>query len=155
MPTVVAFTSANTAVHICDMFALSTSSAVMPVIEQIQSKHLAEYPHVPQRADCRLALSAGTEATVQAAISKNGLEKLKRVVKSLTQNGHVHTLLFHWFGNYTLQDLVVASSKLRRSADHMLQHKPGLSEAQKTVLRDLIGGRNDLLGRLQPTRLSQ
>ena len=58
----------------------------------------------------------GTDKTVQAAIQKQGLEKLKRIVKSLTRNGHVHTLLFHWFGNYTLQDLVVASSQLRTAA---------------------------------------
>ncbi|KAL0055672.1 hypothetical protein WJX82_003065 [Trebouxia sp. C0006] len=90
----------------------------------------------------------GNEASLQVAIaSKNGLDKLKRVVKSLTKNGHVHTLLFHWFGNYTLQDLVVASSKLRRSAEHMLL-KPGQSEAQVAVLQDLIAGRNDLLGAL-------
>jgi hypothetical protein len=93
-----------------------------------------------------MAVSTGNEATVQVAIaSKNGLDKLKRVVKSLTKNGHVHTLLFHWFGNYTLQDLVVASSKLRRSAEHMLL-KPGQSEAQVAALQDLIAGRNDLLG---------
>ncbi|DBA74033.1 TPA: hypothetical protein ACH3X1_010851 [Trebouxia sp. C0004] len=90
----------------------------------------------------------GNEATVQVAIaSKNGLDKLKRVVKSLTKNGHVHTLLFHWFGNYTLQDLVVASSKLRRSAELMLL-KPGQSEAQVAALQDVIAGRNDLLGAL-------
>lgn len=93
-----------------------------------------------------MAVSTGNEASVQVAIaSKNGLDKLKRVVKSLTKNGHVHTLLFHWFGNYTLQDLVVASSKLRRSAEHMLL-KPGQSEAQVAALQDLIAGRNDLLG---------
>lgn len=58
----------------------------------------------------------GTDKTVQAAIQKNGLEKLKRIVKSLTSCSHIHTLLFHWFGNYTLQDLVAASSKLRTAA---------------------------------------
>ena len=93
-----------------------------------------------------MTLSTGNEASLQVAIaSKNGLDKLKRVVKSLTKNGHVHTLLFHWFGNYTLQDLVVASSKLRRSAEYMLL-KPGQSEAQVAVLQDVIAGRNDLLG---------
>ncbi len=97
-------------------------------------------------SDSPVTLSTGNEASLQVAIaSKNGLDKLKRVVKSLTKNGHVHTLLFHWFGNYTLQDLVVASSKLRRSAEHMLL-KPGQSEAQVAVLQDLIAGRNDLLG---------
>ena len=96
--------------------------------------------------DSSVTLSPGNEATVQVAIaSKSGLDKLKCVVKSLTKNGHVHTLLFHWFGNYTLQDLVVASSKLRRSAEHMLL-KPGQSEAQVAALQDLIAGRNDLLG---------
>ena len=63
-----------------------------------------------------LCCDPGTDKTVQTAIKNNGLEKLKRIVKSLTSNGHVHTLLFHWFGNYTLQDLVVASSKLRTAA---------------------------------------
>ena len=58
---------------------------------------------------------------MQQAITKNGLEKLKRIVKSLTSHGHVHSLLFHWYGNYTLQDLVEASSKLRRAAVVMLQ----------------------------------
>ena len=63
----------------------------------------------------------GTDKTVQAAIQKNGLEKLKRIVKSLTSCSHIHTLLFHWFGNYTLQDLVAASSKLRTAAVAALQ----------------------------------
>lgn len=58
----------------------------------------------------------GTDKTVQAAIQTTGLEKLKRIVKTLTLGGHIHTLLFHWFGNYTLQDLVAASSKLRTAA---------------------------------------
>lgn len=70
---------------------------------------------------------AGTESTVQTAINRKGLEKLKRVVSSLTSNGHVHTLLFHWFGNYTLQDLVEASSKLRRAALVML-HRANVSQ---------------------------
>ena len=64
---------------------------------------------------------------MQTAINRKGLEKLKRVVSSLTSNGHVHTLLFHWFGNYTLQDLVVASSKLRRAALVML-HRAKVSQ---------------------------
>ncbi len=76
---------------------------------------------------------------MQVAISRNGLEKLKRVVKYLTQNNgtnsHVHTLLFHWFGNYTLQDLVVASSKLRRSAVIML-HKVKVRVIRRRPLHD-------------------
>lgn len=58
----------------------------------------------------------GSDKGVQAAIQKNGFKTLKHIVKSLTLGGHVHTLLFHWFGNYTLQDLVAASSKLRTAA---------------------------------------
>ena len=69
--------------------------------------------HQHQVVSCRLL---GTDRAVQAAIQTKGLEKLKRIVKSLTSGGHIHTLLFHWFGNYTLQDLVAASSKLRTAA---------------------------------------
>lgn len=76
---------------------------------------VAYFPYCCQTSTCLCDLT-GTDKTVQAAIQKQGLEKLKRIVKSLTRNGHVHTLLFHWFGNYTLQDLVVASSQLRTAA---------------------------------------
>ena len=51
--------------------------------------------------------------TVLSAIQHGRLERLTRVVKSLVENKHIHTLIFHWFGNYTLQDLVTATSKLR------------------------------------------
>ena len=68
---------------------------------------------------------------MQAAIQKNGFEKLKRIVKSLTGSGHIHTLLFHWFGNYTLQDLVAASSKLRTAAVAAL-HKAQVQTPRST-----------------------
>lgn len=92
----------------------------------------------------------GTDKAVQAAIQKNGIEKLKRIVKSLASGGHIHTLLFHWFGNYTLQDLVAASSKLRTAAVAAL-HKAqdaGQGSMQVAVLKDVIDGKSDLLGTL-------
>ena len=77
------------------------------------------------------SFSIGSDKAVQAAIQKNGFEKLKRIVKSLTGSGHIHTLLFHWFGNYTLQDLVAASSKLRTAAVAAL-HKAQVQTSHST-----------------------
>ena len=71
---------------------------------------------IAKASSIHLWFLAGTDKSIQTALQKSGLEKLKRVVKSLTANGHIRTLLFHWFGNYTLQDLVGASSKLRTAA---------------------------------------
>lgn len=55
----------------------------------------------------------GDERSITAAISRGQLQQLNRVVKTLVDNHHVRTMIFHWFGNYTLQDLVTATSKLR------------------------------------------
>lgn len=58
--------------------------------------------------------------TVKTAINEGRLERLKRVIELLVQHEHVHQLIFHWFGNYTLQDLVTASSKLRSATQSIL-----------------------------------
>lgn len=58
---------------------------------------------------------------VQSAVVQGKLERLRKVIKALVDNGHVHTLIFHWFGNYTLQDLVIGASRVRTVAQMMLR----------------------------------
>lgn len=64
---------------------------------------------------------AGSDKSIQAAISRGQMLQFNRVVKTLVDNGHVRTMIFHWFGNYTLQDLVTASSKLRSVTINVLE----------------------------------
>ena len=58
----------------------------------------------------------GTREQAINALQKKSYQKLTRVVDILIESGKVPELVTHYFGNYSIQDLMEACFKLRKVA---------------------------------------
>ena len=67
---------------------------------------------------CRYAsvTPAGTREQAINALQRKSYQKLTRVVDILIESGKVPELVTHYFGNYSIQDLMEACFKLRKVA---------------------------------------
>eukprot|EP00803_Ostreobium_quekettii_P005558 evm.model.scf_1790.1 EVM.evm.TU.scf_1790.1 scf_1790:5402-13406(-) len=59
---------------------------------------------------------SGTEESIALALRKGGHLKLVHAINSIAGGGHIKELSRHFFGNYTLQDLLEACEKIREVA---------------------------------------
>ncbi|KAK9811218.1 hypothetical protein WJX72_000146 [[Myrmecia] bisecta] len=88
----------------------------------------------------------GSRETILAALAKKGQDKLVRIAHLLASCRHVPDLATHFYGNYTLQDLLDATAKLRGVAEQLRtqgKHPP-------EVMNRLAGGagQQDAFGEL-------
>ena len=58
----------------------------------------------------------GTVSTILQALHSGSLVLFCNVVKGLMAPEFIRSLMFHWYGNYTLQLIITAAGKLRAAA---------------------------------------
>ncbi|BDA44940.1 hypothetical protein COCOBI_06-4190 [Coccomyxa sp. Obi] len=100
---------------------------------------------VPHVAGLPPGTVGGSADTVIAAMAKRGQERLNHIIRVLSEHGHLKELTTAFFGNYTLQDLLDATHKLRQAAAKLrarntasssdIEHMLGFSDGQDSLIR--------------------
>ncbi len=72
--------------------------------------------HTQPTCTCASPKPAGTREQAINALQRKSYQKLTRVVDILIESGKVPELVTHYFGNYSIQDLMEACFKLRKVA---------------------------------------
>ncbi|CAL8469315.1 g8856 [Coccomyxa elongata] len=99
---------------------------------------------VPHVAGLPPGTVGGNADTVIAAMAKRGQERLNHIIRVLSEHGHLKELTTAFFGNYTLQDLLDATHKLRQAAAKLrarniasssdIEHMLGFSDGQDSLM---------------------
>ena len=71
------------------------------------------------RSDLVVGGGTGSTAQILAYLKKRGQERLLHIIRVLTENDYLPKLVSHFFGNYTLQNLLDAGYMLRHALQEL------------------------------------